>query len=180
MSGRCKSSRRRTLPDVLNRAPPWFSLECVNNLRQLLTIRVRAVMILVLGVWRSPVAHLVWDQGVQGSNPCTPTSISYAGRHYYRRPVISLPLDLYFVVCRCLSLFVVVPLLALPSIQNVWTTWFRTPNFYAQFFRLSLCGVLRRLRVGFLRNCKRRGDRACAKPSSRFLRSNIISLPYCS
>ena len=27
----------------------------------------------VFGVWRSPVAHLVWDQGVQGSNPCTPT-----------------------------------------------------------------------------------------------------------
>ena len=26
------------------------------------------------GVWRSPVAHLVWDQGVQGSNPCTPTN----------------------------------------------------------------------------------------------------------
>ena len=25
------------------------------------------------GVWRSLVAHLVWDQGVQGSNPCTPT-----------------------------------------------------------------------------------------------------------
>jgi hypothetical protein len=24
-------------------------------------------------VWRSLVAHLVWDQGVQGSNPCTPT-----------------------------------------------------------------------------------------------------------
>ena len=27
------------------------------------------------GVWRSLVAHLVWDQGVQGSNPCTPTKI---------------------------------------------------------------------------------------------------------
>ena len=26
------------------------------------------------GVWRSLVAHLVWDQGVQGSNPCTPTN----------------------------------------------------------------------------------------------------------
>ncbi len=24
-------------------------------------------------MWRSLVAHLVWDQGVQGSNPCTPT-----------------------------------------------------------------------------------------------------------
>ena len=28
----------------------------------------------IFGVWRSPVAHLVWDQGVQGSNPCTPTT----------------------------------------------------------------------------------------------------------
>ena len=27
----------------------------------------------LVGVWRSLVAHLVWDQGVQGSNPCTPT-----------------------------------------------------------------------------------------------------------
>ena len=27
------------------------------------------------GVWRSPVAHLLWEQGVQGSNPCTPTKI---------------------------------------------------------------------------------------------------------
>ena len=26
------------------------------------------------GVWRSLVAYLVWDQGVQGSNPCTPTN----------------------------------------------------------------------------------------------------------
>src|SRR5450830_1041233 len=34
---------------------------------------------LVFGVWRSPVAHLVWDQGVQGSNPCTPTTPSESG-----------------------------------------------------------------------------------------------------
>ena len=27
------------------------------------------------GVQRSLVAHLVWDQGVQGSNPCTPTKV---------------------------------------------------------------------------------------------------------
>ena len=32
-----------------------------------------AVQLLHGGVWRSLVAHLVWDQGVQGSNPCTPT-----------------------------------------------------------------------------------------------------------
>ena len=30
----------------------------------------------IFGVWRSLVAHLVWDQGVQGSNPCTPTSLT--------------------------------------------------------------------------------------------------------
>ena len=29
----------------------------------------------IFGVWRSLVAHLLWEQGVQGSNPCTPTSI---------------------------------------------------------------------------------------------------------
>jgi hypothetical protein len=28
-----------------------------------------------LGVWRSPVAHLLWEQGVGGSNPLTPTNI---------------------------------------------------------------------------------------------------------
>jgi hypothetical protein len=26
-----------------------------------------------LGEWRSPVAHLVWDQRVAGSNPVSPT-----------------------------------------------------------------------------------------------------------
>ena len=30
------------------------------------------------GVWRSPVAHLLWEQGVQGSNPCTPTTNSFS------------------------------------------------------------------------------------------------------
>ena len=29
-------------------------------------------------MWRSPVAHLVWDQGVGGSNPLTPTILSRA------------------------------------------------------------------------------------------------------
>src|SRR5262249_43038160 len=28
------------------------------------------------GVWRSPVAHLLWEQGVGGSNPLTPTILS--------------------------------------------------------------------------------------------------------
>jgi hypothetical protein len=27
-----------------------------------------------VGVWRSGLAHLVWDQGVGGSNPLTPTA----------------------------------------------------------------------------------------------------------
>ena len=30
-------------------------------------------------MWRSLVAHLVWDQGVQGSNPCTPTKVFKRG-----------------------------------------------------------------------------------------------------
>ncbi|MEY4369888.1 MAG: hypothetical protein RL564_1838, partial [Pseudomonadota bacterium] len=34
-----------------------------------------SAIIAALGVWRSPVAHLLWEQGVQGSNPCTPTSL---------------------------------------------------------------------------------------------------------
>ena len=32
-----------------------------------------------LGVWRSLVAHLVWDQGVAGSNPVTPTGRTPSG-----------------------------------------------------------------------------------------------------
>ena len=33
-----------------------------------------SVIMKVFGVWRSPVAHLLWEQGVQGSNPCIPTN----------------------------------------------------------------------------------------------------------
>jgi hypothetical protein len=40
-------------------------------------------MLVLVGVWRSLVAHLVWDQGVQGSNPCTPTNL----------PLISPPIS---------------------------------------------------------------------------------------
>jgi hypothetical protein len=27
-----------------------------------------------VGAWRSPVAHLLWEQGVAGSNPVAPTN----------------------------------------------------------------------------------------------------------
>ena len=29
-----------------------------------------------VGVWRSQVAHLLWEQGVGGSNPLTPTILA--------------------------------------------------------------------------------------------------------
>jgi hypothetical protein len=37
-------------------------------------------------VWRSPVAHLLWEQGVGGSNPLTPTT-------YCSDPGTASPLD---------------------------------------------------------------------------------------
>src|SRR5229473_7463896 len=36
------------------------------------------------GVWRSPVAHLLWEQGVGGSNPLTPTNLF---RHFRNAPI---------------------------------------------------------------------------------------------
>jgi hypothetical protein len=48
-----------------------------------------------VGVWRSLVAHLLWEQGVQGSNPCTPTIISPATRFpgfFHARPVCLIKL----------------------------------------------------------------------------------------
>jgi hypothetical protein len=35
---------------------------------------------LELGVWRSLVAHLLWEQGVGGSNPLTPTILTVPSR----------------------------------------------------------------------------------------------------
>src|SRR5436309_3555076 len=41
------------------------------------------------GAWRSLVAHLLWEQGVGGSNPLAPTSRdSVARRAGRRRPVV--------------------------------------------------------------------------------------------
>src|SRR6266508_1905686 len=37
------------------------------------------------GVWRSLVAHLLWEQGVGGSNPLTPTISGGEGTHENRR-----------------------------------------------------------------------------------------------
>ena len=40
---------------------------------------------LVDGAWRSPVARLVWDQKVPGSNPGAPICVKYPRRHYVSR-----------------------------------------------------------------------------------------------
>ena len=37
------------------------------------------------GVWRSLVAHLLWEQGVGGSNPSTPTNAISAGEQFCAR-----------------------------------------------------------------------------------------------
>ena len=48
------------------------------------------------GAWRSPVAHLLWEQGVGGSNPLAPTILfstspncllSFADRNLQARPL---------------------------------------------------------------------------------------------
>ncbi len=31
-----------------------------------------------VGAWRSLVAHLLWEQGVEGSNPFAPTILNYS------------------------------------------------------------------------------------------------------
>ena len=57
---------------VLKQTPPSVSFVKYKHDRSLKQEILRYNKKLV-GVWRSLVAHLVWDQGVQGSNPCTPT-----------------------------------------------------------------------------------------------------------
>ncbi len=37
-------------------------------------IVIEAHRIVKIGAWRSLVAHLLWEQGVGGSNPLAPTS----------------------------------------------------------------------------------------------------------
>src|SRR5215813_11630999 len=43
------------------------------------------------GVWRSPVAHLLWEQGVGGSNPLTPTIPRLADGREIPRPSATAP-----------------------------------------------------------------------------------------
>ena len=38
------------------------------------------------GMWRSLVAHLVWGEGVQGSNPCIPTNLFYISYNMIFKP----------------------------------------------------------------------------------------------
>ncbi len=39
---------------------------------------------LIIGAWRSLVAHLLWEQGVEGSNPFAPTILSSIKSKNYR------------------------------------------------------------------------------------------------
>ena len=45
------------------------------------------------GVWRSLVAHLLWEQGAAGSNPATPTSAPRVVSRLMDDPASSLPVD---------------------------------------------------------------------------------------
>ena len=39
----------------------------------------------IFGAWRSPVAHLLWEQGVPGSNPGAPTYVTSCCLIVYRK-----------------------------------------------------------------------------------------------
>ena len=39
----------------------------------------------IFGAWRSPVAHLLWEQGVPGSNPGAPTDVTSCCLLVYRK-----------------------------------------------------------------------------------------------
>ena len=38
----------------------------------------------IIGAWRSLVAHLLWEQGVEGSNPFAPTILSATKSNFYQ------------------------------------------------------------------------------------------------
>ncbi len=44
-----------------------------------------------LGAWRSPVAHLLWEQGVAGSNPAAPTMTGHTLRLLPHSLLLSSP-----------------------------------------------------------------------------------------
>ena len=48
---------------------PWY-----NSIRRLRGTALKA------GVWRSLVAHVLWEHGAAGSNPVTPTSLRPLGQ----------------------------------------------------------------------------------------------------
>ena len=53
--------------DVAQLVEPWIVIPVVAG--------SNPVIHPTFGAWRSLVAHLVWDQGVGGSNPLAPTSL---------------------------------------------------------------------------------------------------------
>ncbi len=54
----------------------------------------------IFGAWRSPVAHLLWEQGVGGSNPLAPTNENPELVMTYRFGVFTFPPRVAcFVVC---------------------------------------------------------------------------------
>ncbi len=53
-------------------------------------MKIFDVKFIYVGVWRSLVAHLVWDQGVGGSNPLAPTICSSAVNSHVEENSVTL------------------------------------------------------------------------------------------